>query len=191
MDDLTVKDSKFATQLPLQGLNTDYAIQNKYILYCPISNALGKKYSDLELNLTRFSIPQCEIASMSYAFKGYSVQRPAGVIAPDTKQINFEYIIDADWRNYRALYLWTSCVGKLNPVSSDSVVEQTGYNTLDCRIWLLNQYKKRVMDLVFKGCWIQLFNELSLDYSQSGEIHHSFTMSYDIFELEDVAETSN
>lgn len=41
----------------MNGLNTDYAHSNKWWMYIPIQNVLGKKFSNLELNLVRFSIP--------------------------------------------------------------------------------------------------------------------------------------
>jgi hypothetical protein len=41
----------------MQGLNTNFSHSNKWVGYFPLANVLGRKYSNLELNLTRFSIP--------------------------------------------------------------------------------------------------------------------------------------
>lgn len=41
----------------MQGLNTMYSHSNKWVGYFPLMNVLGPKYNNLELNLTRFSIP--------------------------------------------------------------------------------------------------------------------------------------
>lgn len=43
---------------------------------------------------------------------------------PSTKEVTLEYIVDADWQNYRSLYALISNInGTINPVSSD---EATG-----------------------------------------------------------------
>jgi hypothetical protein len=39
------------------GLNTNLANSNKWIGYFPLEDVLGKKYNNLELHLTRFSLP--------------------------------------------------------------------------------------------------------------------------------------
>ena len=40
-----------------------------------------------------------------------------------TKQLTLEYIVDADWKNYKALYLWMSSIlGNINPVVADEQV---------------------------------------------------------------------
>ena len=51
-------EDRFLAELGLmQGLNTNFSHSNKWIGYFPLANVLGKKYSNLELNLVRFSIP--------------------------------------------------------------------------------------------------------------------------------------
>lgn len=47
----------------MNGLNTEYSNSNKWWGYFPLANILGKSYTDLELNLTRFSIPQMVMGS--------------------------------------------------------------------------------------------------------------------------------
>jgi len=57
-NEILVGMDKYLQELGLmQGLNTNFSHSNKWIGYFPLANALGKKYSNLELNLTRFSIP--------------------------------------------------------------------------------------------------------------------------------------
>ena len=55
----------------IYGLRTDYAVSNKWIGYVPLENALGRSYNNLELHLTRFSLPQQEMSSMTASYKGY------------------------------------------------------------------------------------------------------------------------
>jgi hypothetical protein len=47
----------------MQGLNTNFSHANKWVGYFPLANVLGNKYNNLELNLTRFSIPQMVMGS--------------------------------------------------------------------------------------------------------------------------------
>jgi hypothetical protein len=76
------------------GLNPTYTTGNKWVGYIPIQNVLGKKWNNLELNLTRFSIPQMEMGAVSTSFKGYEYFKPTKVMDGGTKEINFDYIID-------------------------------------------------------------------------------------------------
>lgn len=76
------------------GLNPTYTTGNKWVGYIPIQNILGKKWNNLELNLTRFSIPQMEMGSASTSFKGYEYFIPTKVMDGGSKEINFDYIID-------------------------------------------------------------------------------------------------
>lgn len=51
-------EDKYLAELgAMHGLNTNFSHSNKWVGYFPVANVLGKKYSNLELNLTRFSIP--------------------------------------------------------------------------------------------------------------------------------------
>ena len=86
-------------------------------------NVLGKKYNNLELNLTRFSIPQLVMGSTTTTFKGYSYEFPTKVIDAESKQIDLEYIIDEKWANYKALFKWCSATeGQINQVIDTSDV---------------------------------------------------------------------
>lgn len=51
-------EDKFIKEMGMMhGLNTNFSHSNKWVGYFPIANVLGKKYSNLELNLTRVAIP--------------------------------------------------------------------------------------------------------------------------------------
>lgn len=81
----------------LNGLNVSYAVSNKWVGYIPISNVLGREYSNLELNLTTFTIPQMTCGSATVSFKNYSMEVPDKTIDSETKEITIEYIIDDKW----------------------------------------------------------------------------------------------
>lgn len=101
----------------LHGLNTNLTNSNKWYGYFPIENILGKKYTGIELHLTRFSLPQMEMSSSEVSYKGYTKSIPTKVINSSTKELTLEYLVDEHWQNYKALYLWmTSIDGALNNV---------------------------------------------------------------------------
>lgn len=124
----------------MYGLRTDYAISNKWIGYVPIENVLGNKYKNLELHLTRFSLPQQEMTSTTASYKGYQKEIPTKVMNAGTKQLTLEYIVDADWYNYKALYHWMSGIlGNINPVVNKEYVEPiNALSYIPIRIYLLD-----------------------------------------------------
>jgi len=42
----------------LYGIDTNYATANKWFGYLPLETVLGPRYKNIDLHLTRFSIPQ-------------------------------------------------------------------------------------------------------------------------------------
>lgn len=126
-------------------------------------------------------------STTSVAFRGYTKEIPTKVLMPDTKEINIEYIVDADWSNYRALYAMMSNInGTINPVSND---EKTGIlpsEYLPFRVYLLGPYKKKIISFLFEDTWIKVFNEIQLDVNQPGEVTHSLTIAFDKYSIEDV-----
>lgn len=56
---------------------------------------------------------------------------------------------------------------------------------LDCRIWLIDHFKNKVIDFVFHNAWIKVFQDLDLDYSNADEVKHSVTLAYSNFEIAD------
>ena len=169
------------------NMDVNYANQNKWFAYIPLEDVLGKKYKNLNLHITKFSIPQLMQSSSEVSFRGYSKEIPTKVLNPSTKEVNIEYIVDSNWINYRSLYAFISNInGTLNPVSND---EKTGIlptEYLPLRIYLLGPYKKKIIQFLFENCWIKVFNELQLDVNSPAEVTHSFTMAFDRYSIEDV-----
>ena len=169
------------------NMDVNYANQNKWFAYIPLEDVLGKRYKNLNLHITKFSIPQLMQSSSEVSFRGYSKEIPTKVLNPSTKEVNIEYIVDSNWINYRSLYAFISNInGTLNPVSND---EKTGIlptEYLPLRIYLLGPYKKKIIQFLFENCWIKVFNELQLDVNSPAEVTHSFTMVFDRYSIEDV-----
>ncbi len=189
-------ESDLLNPVDMNGLNTELGHQNKYVMIIPIQDAVGKKFGkNLELNLTRFTIPQIQIGSTSTTFKGYTVEIPTKLINPHSKEITIEYLMDENWNAYRALFAWAASIGLIVSTTSEEsayavihgstngMAEPDANMFLRCRVWLLNHYKKRILDIAFNDCWISNFSELAMDVTQPGEVRHSFTLKYNNFEL--------
>lgn len=169
------------------NMDVNYANQNKWYGYLPLEDVLGKKYKNLNLHLTAFSIPQLMQSSITASFKGYEKEMPGKVLIPSTKEVRLEYIVDADWSNYRALYAFLSNInGTINPVSKDEKTGIVPTEYVQLRIYLLSPYKKKLIQFVFQDCWIKIFDEISLDVNVPDEVKHSFTMVFDKYYIEDV-----
>ena len=83
---------------------------------------------------------------MTVSVRGYEKELPSKVLMPSTKELNLEYIVDANWENYRALYALISNInGTINPVSSDEKTGITPAEYLPLRIYLLGPYKKKII----------------------------------------------
>jgi hypothetical protein len=55
---------------------------------------------------------------------------------------------------------------------------------IDCRVWLLDSFKNRILDLVFQNCWIKDFQNLELESNSADEVQHSITLAYSNFYIE-------
>ena len=174
-------------QAQIFNMDVNYANENKWFCMLPIEDVLGKKYKNLNLHLTKFSIPQLMQSSYSVSVRGYEKEMPGKVLMSGTKELNLEYIVDSDWNNYRSLYALISNInGTINPISTDEKTGITPAEYLKMRIYLLGPYKKKIIQFVFEDVWIKIFNEISLDVNSPNEVKHSFTCVFDQYHIEDV-----
>lgn len=168
----------------MAGLDQSYSIGNQWFAYLPIENVLGKRYSNLELHLKQFALPQIEMGSQEVSFRGYQKTIPTKVLNASTKELTLTYLVDEYWQNYKSLWAWTqSPVGTLNQVTDDKAagVSPTSYITM--RIYLLNNFKKRILEFSFSNTWIKVFNDIQLDVANQDVVEHSFTICYDDLQM--------
>lgn len=183
------EEAKTMNMLPqLNGLNTNLTNSNKWYAYFPIESILGRKYNGIELHLVRFSLPQMEMSSTEVSYKGYTKAIPTKVMNPATKELTLTYLVDEYWQNYKALYLWMSSTGGNinNVVANETIQPIVPSDYLPLRIYLLDNYKRKRIQFCFSNCWIKLFNEISLEQNNPGEVEASFTCVYDEFKIEEV-----
>ena len=123
-------------------------------------------------------------------YRSIEIERPTYTMSPGSKEITFNYFINSDWTDYRALYNW--CMNNA-PVNKGANALDTGnvsadglLNVCDIDVTLLSPYKKPVVGFRFKNCWIKAFSDLQLSYAEADEIQHSFTCAYTHFVLLDL-----
>lgn len=186
-EDMSQKDMDAASQGQIFNMDVNYANQNKWFGTFQLEDVLGKRYKNLNLHLTKFSIPQLMTSTTSVSFRGYAKEIPTKVLMPDSKEITIDYIVDSEWQNYRALYAMMSTIyGTLNPVSDDNKTGILPSEYIPFRIYLLGPYKKKIISFLFENCWIKVFNEISLDVNSPAEVTHSVTLAWDRYSLEDI-----
>lgn len=171
----------------LMGLATNLTNSNKWICYLPIENVLGREWNNLELHVTRFSLPQIEQGVMEAAYKGYTKAMPTKVINYGSKELTLEFLVDEQWYNYTALYAWLSNgEGVLNPVTDDKTQPITPSDYIPLRIYLLDNFKKKRVQFLFENCWIKAVNDIALEANNPNEVTASFVFCYDRFRIEHV-----
>ena len=179
---------QYAQKPNAYSMDVNYAYQNKWYAYFPLEDVLGKSYKNLNLHLTRFTIPQLQQSSSTVSYRGYDKQIPGKVLNPSTKQLTLDYIVDADWSNYTALYSWMSgIVGVINPITTNEQEIKNTVNATDyvpLRIYLVGPYKKKIIQFKFSNTWIEVFDAISLDVNSTSEVTHSFTLVFDEYTIE-------
>lgn len=171
----------------LMGLNTNLTNSNKWFAYLPVSNVLGKKYNDLELHLTRFSLPQMVMGSMTASYRGYQKEMPTKIMNAESKELTFEFLVDERWENYKALYaLMSGTEGNINKVIDENIAPISPSEYLPIRIYLLDNYKRKVIQFLFENSWLKIFNDIALETQNSDEVTGSVTFVYDRFSIEPV-----
>ena len=166
-----------------------YASKNKWLACVPLWLVLGPSYQNVKLRLSTFTIPAIEMGTDKVMYRSVEIEKPTYTMSPGSKEITFNYFINADWTDYRALYNW--CMNNA-PVNKGANALDTGnvdasglLNVCDIDVTLLSPYKKPVVGFRFKNCWIKAFSDLQLSYSEADEIQHSFTCAYTHFVILD------
>lgn len=171
----------------IYNMEVNYAVSNKWFAFLPLENILGGKYANLNLHLTRFSLPQMQMQSQTVSYRGDTIKLPTKVFNPDDKTLTLEYLVDENWQNYRSLFAWMCGItGTINKATND---EKTGISPseyLPLRVYLLDNYKRKIIQFVFNDCWIETFGDIALEQNSSDIVKHSFSFCYKNYEIEDI-----
>lgn len=169
-------------------LYQDYpATKNKWYADIPLS-LISSDFKDVTLHLQEFIIPRIQVGQEPLKFRGVDIQAPLRVFNPDNKFIQFKYLVDAKWESYLALYQWANCYTSIdNPTPLDSVRQNNkkdAFWTIPIHIYLLDEMKKTVINVVYYGCMLKEFGELQLSYITDPDvISHDFQVSYQRIEI--------
>ena len=144
---LSNEDKEYLSSHPnLNGLGKNLTNSNKWFAYFPIESILGPKYNGLELHLTKFSLPQMEMSSTEVSYKGYTKAIPTKVMNSATKELTLEFLVDAEWQNYKCLYLWMNSIeGSITSCGTETVDPISPSDYIPLRIYLLDNYKNKVI----------------------------------------------
>jgi hypothetical protein len=105
-----------------------------------------------------------QMQSMSVSHRGVTVKIPTKVFNPDDKTLTLEYIVDDKWENYRSLFAWMSGItGTINKPAENENEGISPNDYVPLRIYLLDNFKQRVIEFVFEDCWIETFNDIALE----------------------------
>lgn len=135
-------------------------------------------------------MPSIEMGSDKVMYRSIEIETPTHTMSPGSKEITFNYFINSDWTDYRALYNWCMNNAPINKGANALDTGNVNANGLtkvcDIDVTLLSPYKKPIVGFRFKNCWIKSFSDLQLSYSENDEIQHSFTCAYSHFVLLDL-----
>lgn len=154
---------------------------NKWILSIPFKDIdENASVDNLTFNLTAFDLPELEIKPASMSVRGRNFSLPTGV-KDENKFINVSYLLSSDWHQYRFLYKWY----EKNTNAYHGTGDELDDSLIDIYVSILSEFKNKLFDIVFKGCWLSRLGRLTLNY-QTGEnnIEHSFGFYYQLLEFQ-------
>lgn len=163
------------------------ATKNKWYADIPL-RMISNDFEDVTLKLQSFVIPRIFIGTTSLHYKGVEMKVPSKTFNPSNKTLRFTYLIDAKWESYLRLYQWANCFASIdNPTPFDQVKQNKltdAWWNIPIHVYLLDEFKKTVMNMVFYGCIIEEFGELDVSYKDNPDVmSHSFTVSYQRMEI--------
>ena len=104
------------------------------------------------------------MGTTTVSFKGYQKEIPTKVMNAETKELTFEYLVDERWQNYKALFtLMSGTEGNINKVVDEGLEPISPSDYISIRIYLLDNYKKKVIQFLFENAWIKVFNDIALE----------------------------
>lgn len=104
------------------------------------------------------------MASTTVSYRGYQKEIPTKLMNAESKELTFEFLVDERWENYKALYaLMSGTEGNLNKVINEKLQPISPENYIPIRIYLLDNYKRKVIQFLFENAWLKIFNDIVLE----------------------------
>lgn len=163
------------------------ATKNKWYADIPLK-LLSDDFDDVTLHLQDFTIPRIFLGATNINYKSVTIRVPGKAFNSDNKFMTFSYIIDAKWESYLSLFKWASCYPSIdNPVPLDEIkLKPTAdaWRTVPIHIYLLDEFKKTSLNIIYYGCMLEEFGEVHVSYKENPDVMiHSFKVSYQRMEI--------
>lgn len=175
------------------------ATQNKWILTIPYTN-IDPSASDQKfcLNLYRYDPPTITVGGAEVGFMGHRIEYPTNT-RTESKSLTLNYLLSSNYNQWVFLYKWISKVcnslGQGNSYTKNGNADiikkyniqptpDVGVGLSDVSIYLLSEFNKPLLEIIYYGSWCSEIGPISADY-QAGEqvIVGNFTLKYAYMEV--------
>jgi hypothetical protein len=166
--------------------NYNLATGTKWFMIFPFQKVdadLGAE--DVALNLYNFSLPGFSIGETDFSIRGVSIPIPNNT-RDETKTLTFNYLLSANWYQYRLLYKWLSLIA--NECGGQTAPDMTSY-MLDLTVIVLSEYKNPIFEIVFHNAWLKSLADIDFNYQDDDEvISHSFDINFSHYTIKNLIE---
>lgn len=157
----------------------NFQTQGKWLMVIPwnlIDNTV--RDSNFTLNLYNFRPPAFSVGTTTMSAMGHSVTIPTNNMT-DSKTLGFNYIMSSDMSQYIFLYNWWRSM----VTSQGTGFSLKNQKAADVRIYLIDEFKEKTLELLFKRCWVQEVGEPTMDM-QNGDALVTGTFQLYYFSME-------
>tara|TARA_R110002020_G_scaffold90534_18_gene220489 strand:+ start:1130 stop:1666 length:537 start_codon:yes stop_codon:yes gene_type:complete len=166
--------------------NYNLATGTKWYMIFPFQKIDSTITSEnIALNLFNFSLPEVSMGETEFGIRGVQIPVPNGV-RDESKLITFNYILSANWYQYKLLYKWFSQIA--NECGGQTAPEMMDY-MLDVTVMIISEYKNPLFEIVFHNAWIKNMAAVDFNYQDDDEvIHHSFDINFSHYTIKNLIE---
>jgi len=128
-------------------------------------------------------IPDYNAVEIFSDWNGFRVRHPTPKRNEDLSQIQFEFKLAENLRNYFAFFNWMRNIKYGNMTTDDELFRKFTIKTIGLNI--LDNQKREVSRLIFTQCFLLTLSSLSLSTGESEEISFTANFSYEEVNYED------
>lgn len=133
------------------------------------------KYFDLTVRSV--VIPDYNITEVFSDFRGFRIRHPVvEKINADLSQIQVEFKLSEDMKNYLYLFEWMRSMRTGDAVPEDLIRK---YTVKNISILILDNQKRNIATLMFTECFLLTLSSLSLEMGGSDEVSFTANFSYE------------
>lgn len=133
------------------------------------------KLDSLEISLREFEVPSIEISSITVPYGTQSIKVTSHKREPPS-DVDFNFVIDNEYRNYYAIYKWLSILN--DDVEGVSYAKNSSEYSSDLSLFGLNEYNEKKIEFIYKGAFPVAIDSIKWDYKEGSEIICNAKFSY-------------